>query len=620
MAPAQHAESCVTLEDYITGIIVKELWASQLQRLEDSETFEPWPVEALVQRLAPSLASDVLSAATSLGLLPAHSEVDPTSLLPDLDHFPAIAQDADGLTLAQRKLLLEVLTVVLDVFSDSNVVQQAMDEDPMLQGLALPLLPGSGMPCVVAQIAAALEHLSILQPRDAQALLHTPDVDLATWNRIHSINDRPAGSKQELVEELQQCRQQIFNLEKELVRQARVADLLANRGKRESDKAVERLLSVNVALEEKLKQRVEEQKVSSQQLIDLQRRVDHERWLLGEKDAKIADLEDALEGHVRMQEDLLRREKEYGKRLLRVQLQEFEGVCRNNERMRRLQSLMVAEQGVEIEMARDPTQKDVMDLVQTVLQDLEHDLDVLFEERSLRLSAAIRRCDNMELRTREEKDEGPSRGGTRSSRNKPQVAHALVQTDPAPSPPDAASVPSPPSRPSSVRSPADPHRRRSASAADRGAGSGQRGVSAGRRRLLVASPVLQEAEEEVRDRPLKPHDRAAWYIRRSSVLNCPAALKDRRRASRQSLPSVLQASSVSEVASSGEQEELSRASTPEAQPPPTPPPAPMLVVLPAPAVRDANQTSASSLPALNSQEMSSRRQEMNVERRCSVPG
>merc|ERR1711971_580337 len=109
--------SCVTIDEYITSVILKEIWAVQLlQRPSESvSAFDPGRAKALVARLAPSLASDLLEVAVAS--VTAARCATPSSLLPDMHQFPSNHIDVEGLSITQRKLLLESLEMILDVFN-----------------------------------------------------------------------------------------------------------------------------------------------------------------------------------------------------------------------------------------------------------------------------------------------------------------------------------------------------------------------------------------------------------------------------------------------------------------------------------------------------------------------
>merc|ERR1719326_1351191 len=210
------------------------------------------------------------------------------------------------MTVVQRKLLIEALHIVFDVFNDEFAAESLGQGDA-------PILPRASVASVSVQVSAMLEHLSLSKTGGADALLQQGDIDINAWeNSCARAGKKPQpGSKRELIEELQMCRRQIFDLEKELMTQSKIADATAIREKRETDKALQRLTTVNQALEDKLKSRTLECRDCNQRICDLERRIDHEQNLVLEKGKKISMLETELARTSRMQDDLLLRERKY---------------------------------------------------------------------------------------------------------------------------------------------------------------------------------------------------------------------------------------------------------------------------------------------------------------------
>merc|ERR1719491_2084294 len=106
-----------------------------------------------------------------------------------------------------------------------------------------------------------LEHLLLMSsPHHAEALLQQGDLDLEAYQKLWANAGRKPGpgSKAELLEELQSWRRRVFELEKDLQMQVRLSEVSGSREKREGVKAQERLVAVNVALEEKLRSRTVE--------------------------------------------------------------------------------------------------------------------------------------------------------------------------------------------------------------------------------------------------------------------------------------------------------------------------------------------------------------------------
>ena len=246
----------------------------------------------------------------------------PDSLLPDMDGIPSDPQDGEGITVAQRRLLLESLEVVLDVFDEP---------DPLTPG---PLLAASSLSCIVAQVAALLEQLQWLRAQD-----HSQEdafLDLESWRRTCGGPERgPPSSRVALAEELQACRQRMLVLERELEAQAKTAEASASHRQHEHEKATARLLDVNRALEAKLKQRTLDCREVGLSKAHAEGKVQHQRWLAEERAREARGLGEELAKSALMHQDVLAREREYGKRVLRLHVREFESSRKDEQRQRR---------------------------------------------------------------------------------------------------------------------------------------------------------------------------------------------------------------------------------------------------------------------------------------------
>jgi len=377
-----------TVGEHIEGIILKELWCAQLLSQPELVDFDPAPSRALVEHFAPSIARDVLDAVR--GWIPIAADLTPASLLPDLDQFPDSPQDEDGLTVWQRSIVHGASEIVLDIFNDPGAAPNGCPTE-----MISPVLPRSSLAAVAVQIAAMLEHLSLLHPQGAQAQLQGSDLDLAAWQHLCTFRgEQPlAGTKQQLVEELQQCRRQIFDLEKELVTQVKVAEAASSREKQECDKTVGRLLCLNAALEEKLKQRTEQYRCSSTRIETLQRQVQHEHLLVEEKSKKVRALEDELSKSGRMQADLLEREREYGNRILKLRMEEYEGMCEDHKRRKHLESVLKGESS-DHDTLPVPRKEDLKGLAEETLDGLLSEFATFFEDRQNNLLDLTHQCED----------------------------------------------------------------------------------------------------------------------------------------------------------------------------------------------------------------------------------
>lgn len=402
------SQTCATIGQFITNVVLKELVAAQLQQrgVGSDPSGDVASAHSLLQSLAPNFAQDILETAS--GWIPAAAEVNPDSLLPDLDQFPAAPHNVEGLTVQQRKLLLEAIEIILDIFNDPNAERQDQEYLP-------PYLPRPSFACIAAQVSTVLEHLVLLRPQSAAAACHQTDLDLAAWQRVHAAGREHSqrGSREELVEEVQHCRQRIFELEKELAVQANTAAASAARAKREHTQMATRLLNVNRALELKTKQQTHDAKDLRQEVWALEKKLTQEKWRVEQKVEETQKLEDELSKQLRMQDDMLVREKEYGRRILHLHLNEFESTVRNDHRLKTLSSVMngrtrpasssphqagpdgepqfSSDDGRGIWDKAELTADDLADLSQRTLQGLERDLEGIFEERQRRFKEVVKK-------------------------------------------------------------------------------------------------------------------------------------------------------------------------------------------------------------------------------------
>jgi len=424
-------QQCATLGDFITEVVVKELWAVQRVKCtislsdfkakpgaEHSGLLEADILKTLVAKLAPSLTADVLNAAR--GWVSAAAGLTPSSLLPDLDEFPPDAQDEVGLSLVQRKLLFETLEVILDVFNDPLVVGN----------LRPPLLPRHNLACVAAQIAAALEHCLIVRLQNTAL---TTDQGLDPEPLRHASSSKSgrssvAGTRKELVEEMQLSKKQLFDIERQMAVQERNAELWAARTKREHEQATSRLFGINKELEEKLRQRTEEHRCSVKRVADLETRIQHEQWLREEMKTRVKKLEDELWKHTRMHNDILLREREYGKRILRLKLKEFEGLCHDEKRLKRLETVISgdAQHAQPVQL----TEAELERLAKETLADLESEFEAFFEERQSQFQELVRRCEaSFDLQRASLELSNRMHAASGSSQDAERVTSTAAQTD-----------------------------------------------------------------------------------------------------------------------------------------------------------------------------------------------
>jgi len=385
------SQTCATVGQFISSIILKELLAGQLQQ---GRVPDPVGAQMLLQQLAPSIAEDLLE--TSLSWIPVAAEVSSETLLPDLDRFPIVSQSVEGLTVHQRKLLLEAIEIILDVFNEP----EAQGQDPET---FKPSLPRPSMACIAAQVAMMLEHLTVLrrgQGRLSAAGGHLDggDLDLAVLHQVHAAAGKPVrGSREDLMEEVQQCRKRIFEQQKELEAQAKAAGAGAARAKREHAQKASRMMS---AFENQTKKQTEELKA---QVSDLVQRVTHEQWRAEQKAQQAKFLEEELAKQARMQDDMLVREKEYGKRILDLHLKEYESTARHDQRIK-VMSKVMQEDGSQVTRAStrkveegdnppELTEAAIAELAKRTLEDLQQNFDGIFDKRLTHFKDSVKKSE-----------------------------------------------------------------------------------------------------------------------------------------------------------------------------------------------------------------------------------
>jgi len=319
-------------------------------------------------------------------------------MLPDLGEFPAGNLDEDGITASQRKLLMEALSIVFDGLNDEAVAQRLVRDDA-------PALPRSSVACVCMQVAAMLETMSLSRRCSAEALLQDGSLDLDAWSNVCAgVGRKPRpGSKSELIEELQCCRQEIFQLEKELSVQARFNDVSSLRELREADRSNQNLLSVNQSLEEKLKDRTEELRQTNESICELQQRISHQQKLIDQKSQRISMLEQEVEKTARMQKDILLREHKYGEKMLQLRMEEFMTASRDNQRQKRFLSLAsitgsVIENDNATENGEDTMdnygEENLDELAKKTLQDMQAEFDSFFQVRQEKMASFAQQCED----------------------------------------------------------------------------------------------------------------------------------------------------------------------------------------------------------------------------------
>jgi len=239
-----------------------------------------------------------------------------------------------------------------------------------------------------------LEHLLYLRPTGPGNQFHEADMDLSAWERLCDPESAALRkqSKADLVDELQQCRQKVFSLEKDLAKQAKSLEAETACWKREHERTTGRLMEVNLALEAKLRQQSADCKKFKEQVQCYQRKLEHEQWLQMQKEDRIEELESELARLNRQQEDMLLREREYGQRIMRLHVQEFESSRRNDQRMRRLSSMLQGDMASTLG-ADSEAERDLEQVMTRTVQSLEREFDEIFNLRQERFKQVAEECE-----------------------------------------------------------------------------------------------------------------------------------------------------------------------------------------------------------------------------------
>merc|ERR1712139_102566 len=135
--------------------------------------------------------------------------------------------------------------------------------------------------------------------------------------------------------------------ERELLVRSRAEKEKVSYEKAERAKAEARLMEINSQLEDRLRARTEELRKAGQKLIEAQRGMDHAKFLLEDKNKQIAKFEYKEQQRLKEEEQQNEREKEYGKRLLRLAIQEDAMKQREKYRLEKLQAYIKGDEKVE---------------------------------------------------------------------------------------------------------------------------------------------------------------------------------------------------------------------------------------------------------------------------------
>jgi hypothetical protein len=356
-----------TFGEFISVAIRKELL--QIWLREDPSSFDVEVVTAVSDAACSRISEDLIQLAKEWAPTLA---LEVNSPLVDLGH-------ADGETDQAFATELAVLTSSLLNFFESVNFFEPLQVGESLGELA-PRLPSwfsdfqlpshsiFGLAAVIAPVLLRAQRL----PRSEDQMDARPEA--------------PPGSQEELLtRQLQQCRKRIFSLERELVVQSRTEKEKVSFEKSERAKSETRLMEINSQLEERLKARTEELRKAGQKLIEAQRGMDHAKFLLEDKNKQIAKFEYKEQQRLKYEEDRSEREKEYGKRLLRLAIQEDAMKQREKYRLEKLQSFIKGDEQVE-----DLSDSNADVNMRSALEKVEDEFEVTFKQRQEKFDAALR--------------------------------------------------------------------------------------------------------------------------------------------------------------------------------------------------------------------------------------
>lgn len=427
-----------TVGELLVEVLGKELCHIWLRK--DPGTFDLEVLHAVMARVGPSLASDMVELIQRW--VPGLGSLECRTLLPDLRKFPPEIEDCPKLELAQRKLIAESLEVLLTGMqwsfaaddrewrhflqqyhetvakSSSSVTTTSKEQEilgkkaPRFLAGGLMSFPAESVAAVCGAVTLAVEHVLMFRPQVKAAAAGTLEAlvrggdggalalgrgedDAAGAVKEQLAMDKALRSKEGLISELQRARRRMFEMERELVaKEHKKAEQVAwERGERERETS--QLMQLNSILEDRLRKRTEEVKEQKRLVEDGKRRVEHVNSLLLEKHRKIEVLEHALGTSSRMTEDVLEREREYGRRMLRLRLAEDQSMQSQKLRIEKLQRLIRTEQsggsplGDEIPLSLTEGESHIAAQAKETLEKVEAEFDSFFEQRQEKFREAL---------------------------------------------------------------------------------------------------------------------------------------------------------------------------------------------------------------------------------------
>jgi len=359
-----------TFGEFICVAIRKELL--QIWLREDPSSFDVEVVTAVSDAACAHVSADLIELVK--GWLPS-LVLEVQSPLVDLGngdggvaHSPAYAAELTMLTSS-----LQLFFESANFFEPLQVGEQLGDLAPRVPPWFMDFqLPTPSTFCLAAEIAPVLMRAQRSSSGEDQAESAEPEA--------------PPGSQQETItRQLQQCRKRIFSLERELVVQSRTEKEKVTFEKAERAKSETRLMDINSQLEERLKARTEELRKAGQKLIEAQRGMDHAKFLLEDKNRQIAKFEYKEQQRLKHEEQQNEREREYGKRLLRLAIQEDVMKQREKYRLEKLQGFIKGEEQVE-----DLADSGADVNMRSALDKMEDEFEVTFKQRQEKFDAALK--------------------------------------------------------------------------------------------------------------------------------------------------------------------------------------------------------------------------------------
>jgi len=368
------------------------LWANA-----DPKSLSVSMVDAVVAALAPALVDSLINVANRLfpGL-----GVELATPLPAPEARPV--GGGSGHEASNHSALLEELHSFL---SSHNLLADEAEVRSFLKEEVSPKLPMNhpwqrwlcGGCALLLPADAVLSICSISAPallaRRWVSTPHAADDEDATATAGDPQDSAPAGSPQSAARALR-CRKRVFALERELVAREHAQREREAFDKAERAKSEARLMDINRQLEERLKVKAEELRRAGQKIIEAQRGIDDARAQLTEKKHRISKLEYQIGLNKNSSEECEAKEKEYGRRMLRLAVQESALGEREHRRVLKLQGVLGA--GSDLPASLLQAQDEMLNLDQSsgLFERLEAQFKERLQHRREQHNAALRQFEH----------------------------------------------------------------------------------------------------------------------------------------------------------------------------------------------------------------------------------